>query len=392
MLINQQAKKVVTRIIDCSEGKYGYVLGDCSDCKHSNIIAHCGCGDRNCPCCGASQRKEWAEKISEKFIPERAFHVVFTLPHEFNALIKANKKPLLELLMKVAAATLLQFSTNSKHLGGTPFLMTVLHTWTQDLRFHPHVHALISSGALETDGKTWHEFKGQFLFSVKALASVFRGKFLAGLNELLRAGGIALLNPRQDETALMDFLANITKKWVVYCKPPYKNTDVVVRYFARYANRSAISNKRLLRFNDGNVSIAQRKDSAEPDSSDARLATNQVEMTGEKFLLRFVQHIPPSRMHRIRYYGLMSPKIRKEKRELLQKIIPRSPEEKKMAAQNAPPTVCPKCKSTNWTVLILRQNPKSANNPTFLQPSQLPMSNKPPRMMNNHNTRKDDTS
>jgi hypothetical protein len=257
--------------------------------------------------------------------------------------------------MDTAAQTLLEFSTNPKGLNGTPFLMTVLHTWTQDLLFHPHVHALISAGALDADGKTWHEHRGKYLFSVRALSKAFRGKFTAGLAALVASGDVSLPIVYQRETGLMDFLATIPQKWVVYAKPPYKSTQVVIRYFARYANRTAISNQRIISHQNGTVTIARRRDSAEPDLPPSGPPSRVTTMSEEDFLFRFAQHIVPKGFHRIRYYGLMSPQLREKKRALLRAIVPRIRDKKQMATREFPPYTCPRCKSGNTHVTLHRR-------------------------------------
>ena len=346
------------RAIACARGDYGYVLGHCGDCGHDEVIAYCGCGDRNCPSCGGKKREEWAEKVSERFLPSRAFHVVFTLPHEFNVLIKLHPVSLLRLLMDAAAQTLLEFSASPEGLNGTPFLMTVLHTWTQELLFHPHVHALISAGALDADGKTWHEHQGNFLFPVQALSKVFRGKFTAGLAALVLSGEVSLPAAYQRETGLLDFLETVPKKWVVYAKPPYRSTQVVIRYFARYANRTAISNRRIISHQNGTVTVACRRDSAEPELPPSGPPSRTTTMSEEDFLFRFAQHIVPKGFHRIRYYGLMSPQLREKKRALLLAIVPRADIEKQMATKELSPYRCPLCKSGNTNVTLQRRNPR----------------------------------
>jgi hypothetical protein len=299
---------VLKRILGCASGAYGYVLSSCNNCGHAEPFAACGRGDRNCPNCGQAKRAEWAEDVAERFLPGRAFHVVFTLPHELNFLIQGHQRVLLNLLMKTAADTLLEFASapTPRGLGGTPFLMTVLHTWTQDLRFHPHVHALISAGAWNAETQTWHEHQKDFLFSVKALAEFFRGKFAAGLREALDTGIVSLPPQCCGDGGFLDFWKTIPKEWVVFSRKPYRSTDVVIRYFARYTNRIAISNRRILSYDGKQVTIAIRSDSSEPEN-DSIKGNRTAEMTPNEFLNRYVQHILPKGFHRIRYYGLMSP-------------------------------------------------------------------------------------
>lgn len=257
--------------------------------------------------------------------------------------------------MKTTAATLLEFSADKKHLGGTPFLMTVLHTWTQTLNFHPHVHALISSGALQEDGTTWHEHKGKFIFPVHALKKVFKGKFVDGLKTLLDSGEISLPDGPQGDAAIADFIDNLPRNWNVYLKPPYKSTQVVIRYFARYTNRTALSDKRIVGFENDKVIISCRRDSAEPEVQSTEPNSRTIEMKTEDFLLRFEQHIVPKWFHRIRYYGLMSPRMSPTKQEHLAAIFANIPVKKEIAVKELPPFICPHCHSVNTSVHVIRR-------------------------------------
>jgi hypothetical protein len=172
----------------------------------------------------------------------------------------------------------------------------------------------------------------------------------------VRSGKVTLHPSYQNEAGFMNFLSTIPKKWVVYAKPPYKNTQVVIRYFARYANRTALSDRRILEFKEGTVTIARRRDSAEPEVSTLVAPSRTTKMSEEDFLLRFAQHIVPKRFHRIRYYGLLSPRLRKDKRALLQSIVPKIASKKEMEARELSPYVCPVCKSTNTRITINRQS------------------------------------
>jgi len=350
------ARIVVNRIIRCTNHELGYVLRECASCGYQESLAPCCCGDRNCPNCGAQKREEWARSVGERFLPSRAFHVVFTIPHQFNAIFKANKYILYNLLMQTATNVLLQFAKNPKHLGGgTPFLMAVLHTWTQTLQYHPHVHALISAGVLRESGE-WVENKRDFLFSIKALSRCFIAEFLSKFNAMFRSNELRMPDPcYQGEKGLTDFLNDLPKKWVVFIKKPYKSVDVAIRYFARYANRTAISDKRLISYNDNRVQIAVRRDSCEPEANGDRTDTPSITLSEEDFFRRYCDHIVPRGFHRIRYYGLMSMRISNEKRQMLARVFKKRPEKKEKVQDEPTPYNCPRCQGTHATISLHRQ-------------------------------------
>jgi hypothetical protein len=255
----------------------------------------------------------------------RYFHNVFTLPHELNALALANKQILLNLLFKAVSATLLEFGKNN--LGGQIGFITILHTWDQRLLDHFHLHCLIPAGALSFDQKRWISVEGNFLFPVKALSKVFRGKFLSGLKrfyqtgQLLFPGHIAHLQSQAVFQALIDSLYE--KAWVVYSKgslaksPISKkapNPQVLLDYLARYTHRVAISNHRLESIGDGKVTFRYRD----------RRQNNTVKtttLTAEEFIRRFLLHILPEGFMRIRHYGFLANRYKKKALRTCRKLL-----------------------------------------------------------------------
>lgn len=353
--------KVLGRISDCARQRCGYVLTRCGQCGNEEIAAACKCNDRSCPSCGAKKRAEWAARVSERHFAPRYFHVVFTLPHELNSLIIRNAEPLLDLLMRSSAATLLAFAQDSKHLGGIPFLMCVLHTWTQALRFHPHVHCLISSGALSPEGRWVESPYDNFLFPVMALAKYFRGSFLAGLQRLVDFGEVELPPEWCGDAGLRDLTIELSqKKWVVYCKPPYRGKDVVIKYFARYTNRCGISDHRILEWNETEVVIAKRFDSSEPEPDGATPGRAPIKVPAAEFFRRFVSHILPRGFHRVRYFGLSSPSATTKRAAALTALEAsgiRTNSATKIATLERPPPACSVCGSANTHQLSIRRAP-----------------------------------
>jgi hypothetical protein len=244
-------------------------------------------------------------------LPVDYFHVVFTLPHALNALIRVNPRKLYALLFQAAAATLLTFARDPKHLGGEPAITMVLHTWGQNLCEHAHVHCVVSGGGLSADGKHWQFAKRRgFLFPVKAMSKVFRGKYLAALDGLREKGTLRFAG---HSAALVDPLAWArlrselsATKWVVYAKPPFGGPQQVLKYLSGYTHRVAISNRRIVFVGDGVVRF-EWKDYADHN------ARKQMTLEAGEFLRRFLLHVVPRGFMRIRHYGLLANSQRRHK-------------------------------------------------------------------------------
>jgi hypothetical protein len=279
---------------------------------HRDACAHCGferfaynsCRNRHCPKCQALVKAQWLEARQAELLPVPYFHNVFTLPHQLNDLILChadNQRALLNLLFQAAAETLLLFGRHN--LGGTPGITMVLHTWGQQLRGHFHVHALITGGALSLDQQRWCKARPKFLFPVRALSKVFRGKFLDGLHKLYNDGRLLFPAPvaalARAEGFGMLLAALRGQGWVVYSKAPFAGPQKLLDYLGRYTHRVAISNHRLLSADDGQVRFHYRD----------RLQGDQVKvatLAADEFLRRFLLHVLPRGLQRIRHYGLLA--------------------------------------------------------------------------------------
>jgi len=229
--------------------------------------------------------------------------VVFTLPHELSTLVLQNKRLLYDLLFRASAATLLEVARNPRHLGADIGLLSVLHTWGQNLQHHPHVHCVVPGGGLSLDGSAWMAASTRFLLSVHVLSRVFRGKFIAGLKQLLSRNELqfhgSLLELRDPEH-LRQFLRSLyANQWVVYAKPPFGGAEHVLHYLARYTHRVAISNHRLVAFKDGQVSF-RWKDYAHGGKQKV------MTVSSDEFLRRFLLHVLPKGLVRIRHFGLFA--------------------------------------------------------------------------------------
>ncbi|MEI6399738.1 MAG: transposase, partial [Pseudomonadota bacterium] len=271
-----------------------------------------GCGSRNCPSCGAAARADWVKKATERLFPVKHFHAVFTLPHQLNPLVAQHPKLMLDLLMKCVGETLTKFSLQT--LKGKPAFMMVLHTWTQTLEPHYHVHVLIAAGAL-SDGK-WRPHKKDFLFPIKALSKVFRAKFLDGL--------LSMINDEKGPLHGIK-LPFLPGKWNVYCAAPYKGSQTAVKYFGKYANRVGISDSRILNETDTEVTIALKRDKNDrdpevtPPSEPAEKKKRTLTLPVAEFISRFITHILPRGFCKIRYGGLYSGRS-KERAEIRESL------------------------------------------------------------------------
>lgn len=298
---NAHVKMVMNRIRVCRTQALGYHLYQCSDdtCRHLKYQYH-SCRDRHCPNCGAIKKQQWIEARTQELLPVKYYHVVFTLPHELNSLVMGHRRVLYKLLMDASARTLLCFARDAKYLGATAGIISVLHTWGQQLSFHPHVHCIVSGGGI-TRGNEWkHATKNQwrFLFPLKAMSQVYKAKFLEALKGLIDSTVVKLMCG-SDEKQLLNLLYN--KDWIVYAKAPFGGPHAVIEYLGRYTHKVAISNHRITTINDqeDTVSFAYK------DYADGSKQKHMTLSTAE-FIRRFKQHILPKRFTKIRTYGYLS--------------------------------------------------------------------------------------
>ncbi len=279
--------RVMRAISQCRTAALGAHVDRCDTCGHEEI-SYNSCGDRHCPKCQGARCRQWVDRCLARLLPTQYFHIVFTLPSQMRDLVRRNKRICYDLLMKTAAATLQAFAR--RRWGGRLGITVVLHTWGQNLSFHPHVHCLVSGGAF--DGERWHQVPNGYLFPCKALAAVFRGKYRDAL-----AREELLLPEAVEEKGFMGwFYDRVPDKWVVYAKAPFAVPDTVVRYIGRYTHRVAISNRRLVDISGGQIQFWWK---------DYRSKKRDVmKLSSEEFIRRFLQHVLPHGFCRIRHYGL----------------------------------------------------------------------------------------
>jgi hypothetical protein len=342
-------------IVSCRTPALGGQLLRCDGCGQEQWRWH-SCRNRHCPQCQAQARDAWRQARLRELLDVPYCHLVFTLPHALNALAGAHPRWVYETLMHCVAATLNEFAATPRWLGGIGAFTLVLHTWTQDLRRHLHVHALMACGALHPGGTGADEWVtprrgSSFLFPVQALSRVFRGKFLAALQHARAAGALArdpavsIQCVRERERALH------AHDWVVYAKTPLAGSAAVLDYLSRYTHRTAIGNERLLGIEDGCVCLRVRKECA---------GRRSVAVEGCEFLARFLQHVLPPGFKRIRHYGLLAPAT-KQVRLASARALLRMPQPNPIALEGAIAFMrrvaaleiarCPRCANGQWRVI-----------------------------------------
>jgi len=337
--------KVLSAIERCRTAALGGHRDRCTRCGHTAAISYNSCRNRHCPKCQTNARDKWLAARTKELIAVPYVHVVFTLPHQLAPLAFHNKKVLYGLLFRASAATLLEIAADPKHLGADIGLLSVLHTWGQNLLHHPHVHCVIPAGGLSADYQRWVHPRYPFFLPVKVLSRVFRGKFVAGLKRAFQRGELCLpggLKPLAQDKAFRAFLRSLFRQdWVVYAKPPFGGPEHVLQYLARYTHRVAISNHRIVDFSAGKVTFLW-KDYAH--GSKRRRMT----LTAEEFLRRFLLHTLPRGFIRIRFFGFLANRRRAALLPLCQQLLDanprsRSPTPPAASAGSPPLWICPHC-------------------------------------------------
>ena len=289
--------KVWRAIVGCRTAALGGHVETCDSCGTTRHVYH-SCRNRHCPLCQTRAKEAWLVQRRRELLPVPYFHLVFTLPHDLNGLIGITPRAIYETLFGAVSATLTEFAANPRWLGGMPAFSLVLHTWKQDLGRHVHVHALVAGGALTAAGD-WVAAKRGFLFPVKALSRVFRGKFVAALTagrEQRRLAEAAL-----DDSQWRRLLARLhDHDWVVYAKQPLGGPAQVLEYLGRYTHRVAISNERIVAVDDREVRFRVRAQTSGPTK-------RTLALPAQTFIDRFLLHVLPKGFKRIRHYGILGP-------------------------------------------------------------------------------------
>ena len=300
--VNTYTARVLQQLEQCRTPACGYHVYDCDneDCSHPRQYRYNSCRNRHCPQCGGLQKQECIEKRMSELLAVKYFHVVFTLPDQLNGLVMGNRAELFHLLQASSWYALNTFGKDPKHLGATLGVISILHTWGQQLNFHPHVHCIVSGGGIRANHE-WKEVrkvKYNFLFDTDALMQVYRGRFLHQLQQLKAGKQIQWAG---DDTTWDQLIKQIaTIDWVVYAKLPFGGPSQVVEYLGRYTRKVAISNNRIKSISAEGKVLFSYKDYADSNKQ------KETELPAQEFIRRFEQHILPKGFTKIRYYGYLS--------------------------------------------------------------------------------------
>jgi putative transposase/transposase-like zinc-binding protein len=311
--------KVMSAIENCRTAALGGHVERCEDCAHERV-AYNSCRNRHCPKCQGEAARQWLAEREAELLPVPYYHVVFTLPAAIGVLAFANKAVVYDLLFKKAAETLITIAADPKHLGARIGLTAVLHTWGSALTHHPHVHVVVPGGGLSPDGSRWIACKPGFFLPVRVLSRLFRRLFLEGLRALKEAGKLAFsgdLAPLADKDAFDAALAPLRRsEWVVYAKRPFAGPQAVLAYLARYTHRVAISNSRLVAFDEAGVTFRWKDYRIK-----GRDRFKTMTLDAAEFIRRFLIHVLPTGFHRIRHYGLFASAVRAQNVERARQLL-----------------------------------------------------------------------
>lgn len=302
--VSNHQLKVLRALAACRTPEMGGSVLVCQHCGSLHYVLH-SCRDRHCPRCQGIDKELWVEARKQELLPVKYFHLVFTVPHELLELFRFNREVMYNLLFEKSWETLRLFARDPKLLGAQPGAIAILHTWDQQLRFHPHVHLIVPAGGVDKHGN-WKSSKqgGRFLFDVKQMSGVFSARFAKKLRQLKRQGKIRKQVPQD----------LIKKPWVVYAKQAFGSPHSVVEYLGRYTHRVAISNARILQVTDSHVTFSwcDRKNGYQKKTET---------ISGPAFLKRFLDHIVPPYFRRIRHLGFLGSRNKKQSLEKIRESL-----------------------------------------------------------------------
>ena len=350
--VSPEQAAVMRHLVACRTAALGGHVDACEACGLIRV-SYNSCRNRHCPKCQAARQAQWVEMRVARLLPVPYFHVVFTLPEQLQPLALKNPRLIYNLLFQAASQTLLQLAADPRRLGAQVGVTAVLHTWGQNLLFHPHLHCVVTGGGLAPDGDHWIAGRRRYFLPVRVLGSLFRGKFLAGLKEAyqserlsLRGSISQLADPRKFQQ-LLDCLYR--QRWIVYAKPPFGGPAAVYRYLGRYTHRVAISNRRLVSLEDGRVCFRYK------DYADGA-RQKEMMLSAEEFIRRFLLHVLPSRFVRIRHYGLLASRNVATRLERCRQLLEPQPQVDDPTTSPAKPAAlpgdnttaapCPRCGSS----------------------------------------------
>ena len=327
-------RAVLDAIERCRTAALGGHVDVCRVCGHQRP-SYNSCHDRHCPTCPAVAQAKWIAGRLERVLPTHYFHVVFTLPAELRGVAHANPAVVYDLLFRCASETLLELGRDPKRLGGQMGVTAVLHTWTQKLAYHPHVHCIVTGGALSDDGERWLSARDNYLFPIPVMRALFRGKMLDCLRRAHARGELRV----RDAPGFHAVLAGLHRKdWVAYCKRPFGGPEHVIRYLGQYTHRVALSNHRLVAIDRNRRTVTFRTKTGE-----------RVTLDGVAFLARWINHVLPPRFVKIRHFGLMSAAHATTRLEVARERLGAG---EQPAAPTADDAVNPSLRTAKWREIV----------------------------------------
>jgi predicted Zn-ribbon and HTH transcriptional regulator len=345
-------RRVMTAIEVCRTAALGGHLERCNQCGHERNSFN-SCRDRHCPKCQSLARAQWIEDRQAELLDCPYFHVVFTVPEEITTIAYQNKELVYGILFQATAETLKTIAADPEHLGAEIGFFAVLHSWGQNLMFHPHLHCVVPGGGLSPDGERWIACKPDFFLPVRVLSRLFRRLFLESLQKAFDSGKLQFfgsLKPLREPTAFARQMARAKgSEWVVYAKRPFAGPRQVLDYVGRYTHRVALSNNRLVNIEDGHVHF-QWKDYRHNSQ------VNTMRLSADEFIRRFLIHVLPEGFQRIRYYGFMGNRYRQQKLALCRRLLGMQMPTQQTAA--SPPTKDPRDRYEELTGRSLRPCPQ----------------------------------
>jgi hypothetical protein len=315
--LSPEQRRVMRAIEVCRTSVLGGHVDQCDACSYQRV-SYNSCRNRHCPKCQSLAKARWLEARMADLLPVEYFHVVFTLPEQLASLALQNKRVVYNLLFSTAAETLRTIAADPKHLGAEIGFLAVLHTWGQTLRHHPHLHCVVPGGGLSADWQRWVSCRQGFFLSVNVLARLFRRLFLTALAKAFENGKLTFhghCSYLADPPAFQRLLRSLrAREWAVYAKPPFGGPAQVLAYLGRYTHRVAISNHRLLKLENGQVTFSWK---------DYARGNQQRSMTlkTDEFIRRFLLHVLPRGFQRLRQFGLLANRQRRHKLALCRKLL-----------------------------------------------------------------------
>lgn len=346
--------KVLGSIKACRTARLGGHAEVCDSCGVTRVWYN-SCRDRHCPKCQSLGREDWLTARRAELLPVKHFHLVFTIPAVLHDVFRYNERNCYDALFRTAWSSLKTLCAQDKYMGALPGMLAVLHTWGQNLHYHPHVHALVPAGGLRFDRCGWQPSKHKgYLVAVRALSRLFRGRLVSQLRAAYRAGDLVI----PPNVSLKVVLSKaMSQEWVVYAKPPFGKATKLLDYLGRYLKRVAISNDRLLKSENGQVQFTYRDYS---DGSKRKVMT----LSGVEFLRRFVQHILPAGYCKVRYYGILANRHRHRTLTLCHYLLGKwyepAPKPDRKADSSVGQTQCPHCEGGYWIKVALSGGPSRA--------------------------------